>query len=111
MDYIRSNHSRLLQTYDALAERIRALADIEEKQQKKKKMLPYTEVSDLLVKAHDCARIFDLDGVNEAVGKLDECEFSGEMEISMKALRKAGDEIEFDDIQRITQNMLKQIKV
>ena len=111
MDYIRSNHSRLLQTYDALAERIRALADIEEKQQKKKKLFPFTEVSDLLVKAHDCARIFDLDGVNEAVGKLDECEFSGEMEISMKALRKAGDEIEFDDIQRITQNMLKQIKV
>ena len=29
----------------------------------------------------------------------------------MKALRKASDEIEFDDIQMIAQNMLEQIKV
>ena len=109
MDYIHINHSRLLQSYDALTERIRALAIGEEKHQKQNKLLPITEVLDLLKKAHECARIFDLDGVNEAVGRLDECEFSGEMEISMKALKKANDEIEFDDIQTITQNMMKQI--
>ena len=110
VDYIHRNHSRLLQTYDALAESIRVLTIGEEKQQKQKKLFSTTEVSDLLKKAHECARIFDLDGVNEAVEKLNECEFSGEMEISMKALRKANNEIEFDDIQMITQNMLEQIK-
>ena len=110
LDYIGRNHQRLLHDYVSLSEAIRILtAEQKQEPEQKKKSLSDTEVTGLLRKAHDCARIFDIDGVNEAVRELDGCKLSEKMEIYMKSLKKANDEIEFDDIQMVTQSMLEQV--
>lgn len=72
------------------------------------KSLSDDELIRLLKKAHDCAQIMDLDNTDAAIRDLTGARMAGDfLGKKMEELQKAGNELEFDSVCRIADEMIQ----
>jgi signal transduction histidine kinase/response regulator RpfG family c-di-GMP phosphodiesterase len=106
---IEENHELLVQAYGVISEKIRKILKTEEGEKKPQESLKREELIQLLKKTRDCAGIMDMDGTDEAIGKLTGAEPEDILKEKMQQLQKAGNELEFDRIQSVAEEMLKML--
>ena len=104
--YMEAHYQGLLEAYDTLTAKIREVIGDNGKKEVKKN-ISGEELLQLLHKAHDCARIFDADGACDAIRQLQSCILPNQIAGRMEELAQAGNELELDQIQQITSEMMK----
>jgi CheY-like chemotaxis protein len=104
--YIVSCNGILISDYRELAGRITEMLALSRNDKKTHIRIERDEMIQLLEKARDCAQIMDMDGTDEAVGRLAEAELDDSLEEGLRKLRKAGNELEFEGIEAAADEML-----
>ena len=104
--YIVSCNETLISDYRKLAGRINEILEGKRNEKKQHIIIERDEMIQLLEKARDCAQIMDMDGTDEAVGRLAEVELDASLEEGLRKLRKAGNELEFEGIEAAAGEML-----
>lgn len=112
LEYIRKNHGKLIADNEDLVSQITSIISSEEgsKEEKPKHEITDDHLRALLTSASKCAYIFDIDGVEKAVDELKQSILTDEMEEKLEELLNAINEIEFEDMIRMTADMISLIK-
>ena len=107
--YIKENHAGFMKDNEILIKQItQALKDYKESEAEEElREITDEHLQALLKKAHDCAYIFDIDGVENVINELGGCIINEKLKHELDELRQAADEIEFEDMQKIASEMLK----
>ena len=105
---VSEKHAELVSGYGLLAGKIRNVVKMERDVKEPLKSLSDDELIRLLKKAHDCAQIMDLDNTDAAIRDLTGARMAGDfLGKKMEELQKAGNELEFDSVCRIADEMIQ----
>ena len=105
---VSEKHAGLISAYGLLAGRIRSVLKMQSDGEKPLESLDDDELIQLLEKARDCAEIMDLDGTDAAIRGLAGAKTTDDfLRKKMQELQKAGNELEFDSVQTIADEMLQ----
>lgn len=111
IEFIKLHHDIFISDEKKLADTISKIISpvLAQKKKAPDKAITPDHLRKLLERAGECAHLFDIDGVEKVMTELDSCIMTDDMKSELGKLEKAVDDIEFDDIIKITEQMISSV--